>query len=66
MQETVVQLTKSVKTLETKVNDNKTKITKMSENILVNDAARMHIPLTETSNKWISIDGLDSTGDGLF
>lgn len=66
MQETVVQLSKSVKTLETKVNENKTKLTKMSEDIIVNDGARMHIPLTETSNKWISIDGLDSTGGGLL
>lgn len=66
MQETIVQLSESVKTLETKVNENKTKLTKMSEDILVNDSARMHIPLTETSNKWISIDGLDSTGGGLF
>lgn len=66
MQKTVVQLSESVKTLETKVNKNKTKLTKTTEDILVNDGARMHIPLTETSNKWISINGLDSTGDGLF
>lgn len=66
MQKTVVQLSESVKTLETKVNENKTKLTKMSEDILVNDGARMHIPLTETSNKWISINGLDSTGGGLI
>ena len=66
MQKTVVQLSESVKTLETKVNENKTKLTKMTEDILVNDAARMHIPLTETSNRWISIDGLDSTGGGLL
>ena len=66
MQETVVQLTESVKTLETKVNENKTKLTKMTEDILVNDGARMHIPLTETGGRWISIDGLDSTGGGLI
>lgn len=66
MQETVVQLSKSVKTLETKVNENKTKLTKMTEDIIVNDCARMHIPLTETSNRWISIDGLDSTGGGFI
>lgn len=66
MQKTVVQLSESVKTLETKVNENKTKLTKISEDILVNDGARMHIPLTETSNRWISIDGLDSTGGGLL
>lgn len=66
MQETVVQLSESVKTLETKVNDNKTEITKMSENILVNDAARMHIPVTETDSRRISIDGLDSDGGGFI
>lgn len=66
MQKTVVQLSESVKTLETKVNENKTKLTKMTEDILVNDSARMHIPLTETTNKWISIDGLDSAGGGLL
>lgn len=66
MQKTVVQLSESVKTLKTKVNENKTKLTKMSEDILVTDGARMHIPLTETSNRWISIDGLDITGGGLL
>lgn len=66
MQETVVQLSESVKTLETKVNDNKTKITKMSENILVNDGARMHIPVTETDSRLISIEGLDTDGDGYI
>lgn len=65
MQETVVQLSESVKTLETKVNENKTKITKMSEDILVHDSARMHIPLTETGDRWISIDGLDIDGGGF-
>lgn len=66
MQETVVRLSESVKTLETKVNENKTKITKMTEDILVNDGARMHIPLTDTSYRMISIDGLDGDGGGFF
>lgn len=66
MQETVVQLTESVKTLETKVNENKTKITKMRDNILVQDGARMHIPLTDTRARRISINGLDSNGVGFF
>lgn len=66
MQETLVQLSESVKTLETKVNENKTKLTKMSEDILVHDNARMHIPLTETGSRWISIDGLDSDGGGFL
>lgn len=66
MQETVVQLSESVKTLETKVNENKTKITKMSEDIVVNDSARMHIPVTDTGSRCISINGLDSTGGGFL
>lgn len=66
MQETVVQLTESVKTLETKVNENQTKITKMADNILVQDGSRMHIPLTDTGARRISINGLDVDGVGFF
>lgn len=66
MQETVVQLTESVKTLETKVNSNSSNLTEMRDNILINDSGRMHIPLTDTSDRRISINGLDSDGGGLF
>lgn len=66
MQETVVRLSESVKTLETKVNTNRSNLTKMRDNILTNDSGRMHIPSTDTSSRWISINGLDSDGGGLF
>lgn len=65
MQETVVQLTESVKTLETKVNENSGKITTIHEDLSVNDASRMHIPNTEISGRWISIDTLNRDGVGF-